>query len=299
MPNPQLAKAVLIPMNGDQPESDTEQYILVQFNPDSLRVGLSNSLKADNSGGSTQTAAQYVEKSESTLSVSLVFDTTVPRDASSTFRLPSEGGGAGQETTVNASHEANSDVRKLTRAVADTFMQPQNPDAEKPGAPLRCRFQWGAFAFVGMVSAYNETLDFFSPEGIPLRATLALTLKEDRYQFENLDVAAARRETPTFTPGGDNISAQDASRNAGKKPSDWRDTALFNGLENPRASFGVGLSVPGASLSASASGAAGFGFSAGASASLGTDIPGAFTSVKVSAQASVSAKATIKVGVKN
>ena len=284
MANPQIAKAVLIPMNGDQPDADQSKYILVQFNPATLKVGLSNSLKADNAGGNTPTAAQYVEKSESTLAVQLLFDTTVARDANFTFNDAD-----GAERTASARHEANSDVRVLTKAIAGTFMQPQNPESEQPSAPLRCRFQWGAFAFVGMLSGYNETLDFFSPEGIPLRATLALTFKEDRYQFETLAVSAAKRETPTFAAGSDDISAADAAGNAGKKPADWRDVALFNGLENPRLSASAGLSIPGVSLQASAGLSAGAalsaksGFSAGASASLGTDIPGAFVSIGASA----------------
>jgi len=214
----QLAKAVLIPMDGDQPDSDESKYILVQFNPSSLKVALSNSLKADNTGGSTPTAAQYVEKSESTLAVQLLFDTTVARDTRFQFD-----DAQGQNRTASATQEANSDVRIQTKKIASTFMQPQNPDAEKPSAPLRCRFQWGAFAFVGMLSSYNETLDFFSPEGIPLRATLALSFKEDRYQFETLAVTAAKREQPTFAPGGDDIKVADAAKNAGKDPRDWRD----------------------------------------------------------------------------
>lgn len=291
MSAPQLAKAVLIPMIGERPDTDQSNYILVQFNPTSLKVGLSNTLKADNAGGNTPTAAQYVEKSESTLAVQLLFDTTVARDAATTFNDAD-----GVERTATATSEANSDVRILTKALAGTFMQPQNPDSEQPAAPLRCRFQWGAFAFVGMLSSYNETLEYFSPEGIPLRATLALSFKEDRYQFETLAVAAANREQPQFSPGGENISAADAAVANGKKPSDWRDVALFNGIENPRASFSAGLMVPSVNLQVSAGINAGVnigmngqptrgtsmdakvGFKSGASATLGTDIPGAFVS---------------------
>ncbi len=285
MASPQLARAVLIPMNGDQPDPDQSKYILVQFNPTSLKVGLSNTLKADNAGGSTPTAAQYVEKSESSLAVQLLFDTTIARDATTTFLDAN-----GAERSATAAFEANSDVRIQTKAIAASFMQPQNPDSEQPAAPLRCRFQWGAFAFVGMLSSYNETLDYFSPEGIPLRATLALSFKEDRYQFETLDVAAAKREQPVFSPGGENISAADAAVAGGKKPTDWRDVAIFNGIENPRASFSAGVMIPGVSLSLSAGAnlgrgsdaSAAVGFKTGASAALGTDIPGAFVALRSS-----------------
>ncbi len=278
--SPPLTKAVLIPMNGDNPETDETQHIIVQFNPTSLRVTLSNTLKADNAGGETSSAAQYIDKSESTLAVQLLFDTSVPGAVNGAHSANGKPKTETQTRAAQANHEANTDVRLLTKAIADVFMQPQNPKAERPSAPKRCRFQWGAFVFVGMVSSYNETLDFFSPEGIPLRATLALTLKEDRYQFDTIKgVESDPRNLPTFSPGGEDISAASATRAANKKPQQWRETALFNGMENPRLSAQSGLSIPGVSLGASVgiSANAGLGFRVGNSAALGTNIPGAFS----------------------
>ena len=43
--------------------------------------------------------------------------------------------------------------------------------------PPAVRFVWGEFRFDGRVEALEETLDFFSPEGRPLRARLALSLR--------------------------------------------------------------------------------------------------------------------------
>lgn len=268
MSSPQLSKAVLIPMNGEQPDSDESQYIVVQFNPDSIKVTLSNTLKADSSGGDKTAAAQYVDKSESSLSIQLIFDTTVARNSKADFSFQD-----GSQHSATSSQEANSDVRKQTKAIADKFMKPQSSDSdsEHPAAPLRCRFQWGAFVFVGMLSSYNETLDYFSPEGIPLRATLALSFKEDRYQFESIDVKADARKTPTFSPGGSNVSASDAARDSGKKPKAWREIALFNGLENPRLSSSLGLNIPKQNMNKNQ-----MGFNSGRSSSLGTGIPGAF-----------------------
>ncbi len=231
MPEIQLAKARLIPMEGDQPASEESRHISVQFNPATLKVTLSNSLKADNPGGGGGAAAQYVEKSESSLAVQLLFDTTVEQPGA----------------------EANSDVRRLTQRIAEAFMKPRNPEAERPGAPQRCRFQWGSFQFTGMLSGYNETLDFFAPEGIPLRATLALTFKEDRFQFDLDDsVQAAARATPRFAPGGDAQSTDQAAAAAGRDPRDWRDVARFNGIENPRRTPAGGLAIPSASVRSSA-----------------------------------------------
>lgn len=220
-----ITRAKLIPMEGDRPVPDESQHIEVQFNPATLRVTLANSLKADNRGGSSGSgnAAQFVEKSESSLSIELLFDTTVKWES-------------GKDSNNAHTVDANTDVRIQTKRIAQQFMQPQNPKSKRPKAPKRCRFQWGRFQFTGMLSSYSETLDFFAPEGIPLRATLALTLKEDRYQFDMDEKAkaAAPRAMPTFVAGGSGISAAQATQAAGQNQRDWRRLANANDLENPR-----------------------------------------------------------------
>lgn len=225
MPAMQIARAKLIPMNGDQVETDESKHIDVQFNPATLRVTLSNTLKADNKGGSGA-AAQYVDKSESTLAVELVFDTSVTAEL-----------GADRRETV----AANTDVRTLTKRIAEAFMKPQDAESERPKAPTRCRFQWGSFQFTGMLSSYSETLDFFAPEGIPLRATLALTFKEDRYQFA-LDPSVQAAARPGFAAGGQ--SAAGAAQAAGQNPRDWRGVAGLNALDNPRFAPPGALLIP-------------------------------------------------------
>lgn len=244
MSQAEIAKAILIPMNGDQPETDPAKQIVVQFNPTTLKVTLANTLKADSKPGGkgNSPAAQFIEKSESSLSVELLFDSsvTMSHKASPQSNQPS-----GQFSVA-----ALSDVRELTGKVAAAFMQPIAPakgSKDKPSAPKRCRFQWGTFQFTGMVSSYNETLDYFSPQGVPLRATLSLTLKEDKYQFDRAQLPAGSQSeppSPTFASGGEKLSALRAAQNAGRDPKDWRQIALFNGLDNPRFGFSVGLSLP-------------------------------------------------------
>ncbi|HEU4583858.1 MAG TPA: hypothetical protein VFS67_36625 [Polyangiaceae bacterium] len=275
MPSPELVKAQLIPYDGSTLQ--THRQIEVQFNPSSLKIALSNQLKADTRPApGAQKTVQYVDKSSSTLNVELMFDSTV----------------------AAPNIAAGSDVRLRTKAVAEAFMKPVEKNGKKL-APARLRFAWGAFAFDGMITTYNETLDFFSPEGTPLRATLALQLTEDDFQFTTNAARDAARTEPKFTPAAPASSVPEAQRNAGGDPKEWRNTALYNGIENPRFAVGagasagitggigvsagvgvsggtslrVGLQVPPAPPPPSA--AAGFQF--GASASLGTSIDGAFT----------------------
>lgn len=226
-------------------EDDASAVVEVQFNPTSLKVTLANSLKENERSGNTR-AAQFVDKSSSSLTVELIFDTTDQL-------APGQDGGEDNES------DQRQDVRLLTGAIARTFMQP-NADAadSEEQAPHRCMFAWGTFVFVGIMESFDETLDFFSPEGTPLRATVAIKIAESRYQFRSQEAQQAQRDTPTL--GSASEAMNDAS---------WRDTALFNGVENPRAPGSDSLSEPGRS------GMGGMGGS-GAAPSLGTSVPGAF-----------------------
>lgn len=269
MANPERGK--LIPVSGNNNTPDMENAVDVQFNPVSLKVTLSNTLKENQRGGNSR-AAQFVDKSSSTLAVELLFDTTYI-DA---------GEGEAQNTI-----EQGSDVRDQTKKIAERFIQPVEA-GEQMEAPKRCLFQWGSFEFVGMVENYEETLDYFSKEGRPLRAKVVLRLKEDRYQFRQRSdgVAAAQQDTPTLSPtgNGDDGTSQNTNPVPGgsKGSNNWRDTALYNGIENPRLPSASILAVPkvglGASLNVGGSGSVSAqpSFSFGASANLGTKIEGAF-----------------------
>ena len=296
----QILRARLVPINNNEraPEKD---WIPVQFNPNSLRINYTNTLAAERSTGkSSSPAPQYIDKSESTFAVQLIYDTTVPGPAQGEFSWTKESV-AGNENYLNekktgaATHEANTDVRNLTKKITDQFIDPtQSPQSKGHSVPRKCQFEWGAFIFRGMVTSYSETLDFFSPEGIPLRATVALTLKEDSFQFEQVQIAAKQRAAVEFAaalnappptspappgaPAGIAPAPAAAAAAVGKNPRDWRDVALLNGVEDVRAQARQALAVPSVELDKMASrvGSPATGFSVGASASLGSGIPGAF-----------------------
>lgn len=269
---PSLAKAKLIPLDDKGAESDESKHIKVQFNPSSLKVTLANTLKADSKSKNSGTAAQFVDKSSSSLSIELMFDTSVEFDGV----------------------KANTDVRLQTQKIAEAFMKPIEGGDNKMLAPARCRFQWGAFKFVGMVGSYNETLIFFSPEGIPLRARLSLSLKEDKYQFERDDqVKATRGKLPNFSKApkdaknkqtGDTQTLNEALKNENKDEAKFRNTAMSNGVEDTRQLNAQPLQVekndPIIPETRQMDGStASPGFSQGNSASLGSRIPGAFSQI--------------------
>jgi len=134
------------------------------------------------------------------------------------------------------------DVRKLTQKVA-YFITPQATQDDPPKYyPPAVRFVWGSFQFDGMVDSVEESLEFFSSEGVPLRASVALSLSQQKiteFVFRPTNsppgtggpngAASGTRPLSQATAGA---SLQAMASAAGK--GDWQAIATANGIENPR-----------------------------------------------------------------
>jgi hypothetical protein len=253
-----LQKAQLVPIDPNSQQALTDKAIPVHFNPETLKLSYTVTVKADTaSKNSSDQSAQQSSNNSAKLAVDLIFDTT----------------------DLFEQQQDEADVRKVvTRKIVDTFVAPPPPtDGAANGKPIPanpCLFLWGTFQFTGLVDSYNETLEFFSASGVPLRAAVAISLTENRYNITNIPQRVPGQAQPV-PPGGQIGSALSA---AGIDPTDWRSTALANGMETPRfaASGSINVGI-GAGFSASANASGGTGFSVGSSASLGTGIAGAFS----------------------
>lgn len=228
----------------------TDETIPVHFNPVSLQYTVANQMQQQ--GGGSQ---QHVASSTGKLSVDLVFDTT----------------------------HTGKDVRLDTIKVAKLM---------KPGddhlVPT-LTFEWGAFKFEGTMEGYRETLDFFSPNGVPLRASLSLSLAATEAQvFEGGDANKTWGVTGELAPmntvevpppppesKGLGSSPQGLATMLGN-PRAARALAAANGVENLRfgasasmtVSAGITLSPPVAFSPAAAAG-----IQLGAGASAGVQLP--------------------------
>lgn len=129
------------------------QAITVHFNPTSLQLSIANTLGASGESGDTK---QYVTGSSATLTMELTFDTT----------------------------DGGTDVRAATQQIA-AFMEP-----DEHRIPAIVKFEWGTFVFQGMVQSYQETIDFFAPSGVPLRAKVNLSMARQEAVFAE-DAAGA------------------------------------------------------------------------------------------------------------
>lgn len=183
----------------------------VHFNPQTLQYTITNTLANTGSGNSSK---QYTGESTGKLTLDLIFDTT----------------------------DTGEDVRLHTVKVA----QLMEPGDSEDKAPPVVEFAWGLYTFSGMVESYRETIDFFSANGVPLRASVNLTLSSQDKVFEggSRDKTAGTggsmtgRNNPnavqTSTPGpNDGRGVTQTATQAGN-PAAAREIAAQNGIENMR-----------------------------------------------------------------
>ena len=87
------------------------------------------------------------------------------------------------------------DVRKLTQKVA-YFITPQKRRRIRSKlVPPGVRFLWGSFQFDGIMESLEESLEFFSPEGKPLRASIDAHLSQQK-----IPSSRSRRRTAAARP---------------------------------------------------------------------------------------------------
>lgn len=172
----QLEKATLTPIKSDESGSELGPPIDVQFNPASLRLQITNSTEGGESRG--RQARQYTGSSSTSLTLDLVFDTA---DEGST--------------------DSPRSVREKTAAV-EQFVYPKGEGEEKQ-APPKLRFQWGDLILEGVVDSLTIDLDHFAGNGVPLRAKVGFSFKEQDRKYEFLASGpGANRKAGAALPGG-------------------------------------------------------------------------------------------------
>lgn len=113
-------------------------------------------------------------------------------------------------------------------------------------APPILAFTWDREVFRGVLESVQVTYTLFSPEGVPLRAKLALSFKE--YRTIQEQVNARPKRSPDFDKSyvvraGDTLSGLAAA--AYKDASLWREIARRNGIQDPRRLVpGTVLTIP-------------------------------------------------------
>jgi hypothetical protein len=238
MPTPTpLEKARLVELEPDfETLKSGGKCVFVQFNPETLKIGYSNQVQQPPGSGDSAAPPdiQFVGAGSSKLTLQLWFDVSAPLEPRA---LPESERGAGSVD----------DVRKLTQEVAFFITPRAVPGQRSTYVPPALAFLWGSFQFNGMVDSLEESLEFFSPEGKPLRAALSLSMSQPRitaFRFaQPLGRANASPRPPSsgpaaagttpLTPAPAGATVQALAAAAGRA-ADWKAVAAANGIEDPR-----------------------------------------------------------------
>ncbi|MEA3016141.1 MAG: hypothetical protein QOI38_863 [Sphingomonadales bacterium] len=241
----ELVKARLIEMEDAEKEKSGVEPVIVQFNPDSLKVTFANQIVQPQGGdqSSGPTGQQFVGAGTTKLALTLWFDATAMTD------------------------DPVDDVRRLTSQVIYFITPKEDKTDKKKFVPPLIRFSWGSFLFDGIVEGLEESLEYFAPDGKPLRASISLTLSQQKIlvsKFGDPTKVPSKAGHAPLSPAKAGDSLQSMAGGKGKDGG-WQGIAAANGIEDPlRLKPGQLIN-----LDASTAVAGGFGASAGAALTAG------------------------------
>jgi len=204
-----LEKAKLLQLDADlRNEINADKTAELQFNPESLKVAFANQIQTPPGAGdqSGTPSRQFVGAGTTKLTLVAYFD---------------------------ASAAGVDDVRTLTQKVA-YFITPEQQGNNY--IPPAVRFVWGSFQFDGIMDGLEENLELFSSEGRPLRASINLSMSQQRITLFAMRSTGGAPSTPgtrplTQAPAGATLQGLAAQAGSG---GNWQAIASANGIENPR-----------------------------------------------------------------
>ena len=198
-------------------------FIPVQYNPAELSFDKGVQIAEIAIPGLDAPLLQFVRGQNERLTLDLFFDTT------------DEGMGAGATSVTTLTDK----VYQLTKIIPNRH------------APPVCTFIWNASfpgdstderignqrrnSFDCLVEKVAQKFTLFSPEGVPLRATLTVSLREYKTletQLDQLNLSSPDRTHAHVVCRGETLSGIAAQYY--RRPGEWRRIAEANNIEDPR-----------------------------------------------------------------
>jgi nucleoid-associated protein YgaU len=190
------------------PAVRADDVIEVLFNPTEYRVSKSNQFAEIAIPGLGAPMLQFGHGNAQTLSMQLFFDTYDPQ-------------------STDTKYPKNQDVRLRTRQVTDLL----EIDGKLHAPPI-IQFSWGNFVFVGVLQQADVRFNLFLPSGVPVRATVDVTIKqyydgiEETGTLQSANYAKQHVVLPGDTLPGIAAKLYD-------DPAKWRFIADANKIDNP------------------------------------------------------------------
>ena len=204
----------------------------VQHNPTELSLDKGTQLAEIAIPGLDAPLQQFVRGQAEKLSVELFFDTT-------------EGGTGAQAKSVT---ELTDEIYMLSKIESNSHAPPlvdflwgfhfpgdslaEAMSANSFGGPATNQTR---YSFSGVVESIKQKYTLFSPDGIPLRATINLVLREYRsldLQLYQLGLNSPDRTHSHVLATGDTLSS--VANDIYARPSEWRRVANENNITDPR-----------------------------------------------------------------
>jgi Contractile injection system tube protein len=203
---------------------DTGVSYEMLFNPSEYALAKENNFAQAAVPGLGSPLLQFVHGSLRTLELELLFDSY-----------------EGHRRAARVINAPLSDVRLLTQPVVG--LMEINPETHAPPGVL---FAWGELTFTGVLTRANQRFTMFLESGVPVRATLAVSLSERKSGIQ--EAKEVKRRTADYSRlhevGDDETLALIAARFYGDARK-WRPIAIANELEDPRRlPAGLALRLP-------------------------------------------------------
>ncbi|HND36638.1 MAG TPA: LysM peptidoglycan-binding domain-containing protein [Nitrosomonas sp.] len=203
-----LAKAVIINL-----DERTPLPIPVMFNPPEYTLSKTNQFAEIKIPGLPSSILQFVNGDAQSLSMELFFDTT----------------------------DSSLDVRSRTIAIANLT----EPTAQTK-APPRLLLLWGSLAFSCFLISVKQHFEYFNSFGLPLRARLTVEFKGNttaESMVAGAPAALVEQAARYIVKSSDTLQGIAAAQL--NDPSKWREIAIANNIDNPRAlANGQRLTMP-------------------------------------------------------
>ncbi len=200
-------------------KDDKNLKVEFAFNPKEFTVTRSNQFKEKKIPGLPASILQFTKGNNRTIALDLFFDTY------------EQGKDVRMHTDIVTGWDAGAINSKLVSRQGKGLMD----QASKGHDPPVCIFEWGTFTFQCVIEKVTKKFTMFLEDGTPVRATLNVSLKEERpvklYVKEVAKESADLTKNWIVTQGESLWSI--ASEEYGN-PQDWRLIAEANKIENPR-----------------------------------------------------------------
>lgn len=199
--------------------NDLPQFFEVPFNPTEYTLNKGAQIAEIGITGIDSPILQFIRGQNEKLTLDLFFD-----------------------TTSQGMDDSAVDVRDQTKIVYQLAkIQPETH------APPRVRLTWGrGLSFKAIAESVQQKFTLFSPQGIPLRATLSVTFREYKSlqdQLRELNLQSADHSKRRVVRRGDTLSRIAAE--AYRDPREWRHIANANpGIDPRRLVPGTELILP-------------------------------------------------------